>query len=239
MTLLRPQLVVLAPLLALLLALALGLHWRRLRRLERAYDQAAARRIFPVRLDRFPTGRLLSLLAAGLAIGLAAAGPVWEPPEPPEPPPPLDLAIAVDLSLSMAAEDAAPTRIARAREVIEELTEELPSARFSLVVFAAWPYTLLPPTHDLAVVRYFARSLRVEVVQERDRGSSLSGAFEVARSALESRETLGGPRAILLLTDGETFEDEGGVAEAAAAVAADGLEVWVGGLGSDNGAPLS
>jgi Ca-activated chloride channel family protein len=238
-TLLRPQLVVLAPLLALIFALALGLHWRRLRSLGRAYDQAAVRRLFPVRLDRFPTGRLMSLLAAGLAIGLAAAGPVWEPPEPPEPPPPLDLAIAVDLSLSMSADDAAPTRIARARRVIEELTEQVPSARFSLVVFAGWPYTLLPPTHDLAVVRYFAQSLRVELVQERDRGSSLSDALMVARSTLESRPTPGGGRAILVLSDGEVFEEEGGVVDAAAAVTADGLQVWVGGLGSETGAPLS
>jgi Ca-activated chloride channel family protein len=238
-TFFRPELLPLAPLAALIFALALGSQWRRLVRLTRMYDPAIIDRLFPVRLDHFPTGRLLSLVVAGVALGLAAAGPAEIVPEPPEPPPPLDVAIVVDLSLSMSAADTEPSRIARAREVITRLTEELPSVRFSLVVFAGWPYTLLPPTDDPSVVRYFAQALEADLVGELDRGSSLSGALPLAQSALERRPRPSARRAILVLSDGEAHEVEASVLSAALQVAAAGTEVWVAGLGTQEGTLLS
>src|SRR5690606_11833556 len=141
--------------------LALGARWRRLRAFARAYDVPALRRLLPVAPERFPTARLLALVVAAAAIGLAAAGPVPARPPSPEPQAPLDVAIAVDLSLSMGAMDVPPSRLARAREVIDTLTRALPSVRFSVVVFAGWPYTLVPPTDDPAVVRWFADALSV------------------------------------------------------------------------------
>lgn len=239
MTFQRPELLALAPLAALLFALAVGAHWRRLRRLEAAYGGAPLRRLFPVRLDRFPTGRLLTLVAAGLAIGLAAAGPLWLRPEPPEPPPPLDVTIAVDISLSMAADDGSPTRIERARRAIDRLTEVLPTSRLSLVVFAAFPYALTEPTDDPSVVRYLAESLRPEAVPELGRGNSLSSAIDYSRRALESRPKPNARTAIVVLTDGDVYEEVEVVARAAAASARVGTRVWVGGIGSVEGAPIS
>ena len=238
MTFQRPELLVLAPLAALLFALALGAQWRRLRRLERSYDPAVVRRLFPLRLDRFPTARLAYQVIAGAAIGLAAAGPLWLTPEPPEPPPPLDVALAVDLSLSMSAEDAGSSRIEHVRAAIALLTEELPSVRYSIVVFAGWPYTLLPPTDDPAVVRYFTGSLQPEVVAERDRGSSLAGTLELARQTLNGRPSPDGRQAILLFSDGDVIEDESSLTSAARAAADAGLQVWVAGVGTEDGAPL-
>lgn len=239
MTFERPDLLGLAPLAALLFALALFAHWRRLRRIEQRYDARALRRLFPVRLDRFPTRRLLLLLGAGVAIGLAAAGPDWITPEPPEPPPPLDLAVIVDVSPSMGAEDVLPTRIERARELVVRLADELPTVRLSLVVFSRWPYTLVPPTDDPDVVRYFAGSLAVEAVGERDRGSSLSGALGLARAALESRPTEGARQLVLVLSDGEVYDDPPSLERAAEELRAAGYDIWTAGLGTEAGTPVT
>jgi Ca-activated chloride channel family protein len=233
----RPELLVLAPLTAILLALALGAHWRRLNRLVQGYSAPAVGRLLPVRAGRFPTVRLLCLAVGGTAIGLAAAGPEWTLPEPEQPQPPLDVAIAVDLSLSMSAADAAPSRMGRAREVIARLSEELPSVRFSLVVFAGWPYMLLPPTDDHAVLEYFARSLDVELVARLDRGTSLGDALELARYTLDARARPDALRRVLLLSDGGAEEGDP-VVEAARSLASEGVEVWVGALGSEAGTPL-
>ena len=235
----RPEYLALAPLLAVLFALTVGAHWRRLRKLRKSYELTALRRLLPVSLDRFPTDRLLYLVGAGALIGLAAAGPVWLDPEPPEPPEPLDVAIVVDLSLSMTAVDATPSRIERARQTIGLLTEALPSVRFSLVVFAGWPYTLVPPTDDPDVLRYFVDSLQPEVVQERDRGNALSAALELAQNTLLDRPRENARRAILVMSDGDVYEDEDALLAAASEAAADGFEVWVAGLGTDSGSPLS
>lgn len=237
MTFERPDLLPLAPLAALLFALALGSHWRRLRQLVAGLDLPVLRRLLPKEAGRFPTVRLVGLVASGLAIGLAAAGPRWGVPGNGEDSIPLDLAIVVDLSLSMSATDVAPSRVVRAREVIARLTEELPSARLSLVSFAGWPYPLLPPTDDLNVVRYFAQSLAVELVQPRDRGSSLAEALLLARSTLEARPRADARQAVLLLSDGDARDGDQAVAEAAA-LAGDGFEVWAGAIGSEAGSSL-
>jgi Ca-activated chloride channel family protein len=233
----RPDYLPLAPLAALLFTLALGWHWHRLRRLVTAYDAPVLRRLLPAGSGRFPTARLLGLVASGVAIGLAAAGLQWGEPDEAEPPSPLDIAIVVDLSLSMSATDVAPNRVVRAREVIARLTEELPSVRFSLVSFAGWPLTLLPPTDDPTVVRYFAQSLGVELVQPTDRGSSLADALWLARSTLEARPRTEARQVVLLLTDGDVGDGDQALAEAAAQ-ASDGIEIWAAGVGTETGVSL-
>jgi Ca-activated chloride channel family protein len=232
----RPDLLVLAPLSAIVLAFALGAHWRRLRRLEQGLTPSAFRRLLPTGLGRFPSARLLCLVGGGVALGVAAAGPAWTMPEGDEQPP-LDVAVAVDLSLSMSATDAAPSRMARAREVIARLSEELPSVRFSLVVFAGWPYTLLPPTDDPALVRYFAQSLDVGLVPPFNNGTALGEALELSRYALEARPSDGARQIVLLVSDGGGEPSETAM-ENAAWLQAGGFEVWVAGVGSDAGTPL-
>jgi Ca-activated chloride channel family protein len=232
----RPELLVLAPLCATVLAIALGAHWRRLRHLEQGLSSPALRRLLPAGLGRFPSARLLCLVGGGVALGVAGAGPVWTFPEGDEQPP-LDVAIAVDLSLSMSATDAAPSRIARAREIIAQLSEDLPSVRFSLVVFAGWPYTLLPPTDDPALVRYFAQSLDVGLVPPFNNGTALAEALETSRYALEARPSDDARQVVLLLSDGGGEANEAAM-ENAAWLQEDGFEVWVAGLGSDAGTPL-
>ena len=232
----RPELLVLAPLSAVLLALALGSHWRRLGRLARGYSSSAFSRLLPAGLGQFPSARLFCLVGGGLALGLAAAGPAWVMPEGDDRPP-LDVAIAVDMSLSMSATDAAPSRMARAREVITRLSEELPSVRFSLVVFAGWPYTLLPPTDDLRLVRYFAESLDVTLVPRTDNGTALAEAIELSRYALEERPSDGARRLVLLISDGGGDVGQP-VLDNAAWLRDDGFEVWVAALGSEVGTPI-
>jgi hypothetical protein len=235
----RPELLALAPLAAILFALTVGAHWRRLRRLATAYELTALHRLLPTSSGRFPTQRFLCLVGAGTLLGLAAAGPVLWDPEPSEPAPPLDVTIAVDLSLSMNATGETGSPSERAREAINRLTEELPSVRFSLVVFAGWPYVLVPPTDDPDVIRYFVDSLQPEVVQEGDRGNSLGSTLELAGSALETRPSEGGRQAILVISDGDVFEDRDVLVRAAADAAARGFEVWMAGLGSEEGSPIS
>jgi len=235
----RPELLSLAPLAAILFAFTVGAHWRRLRRLATAYELAALRRLLPTNPGRFPTQRFLCLVGAGALLGLAAAGPVLWNPEPPESVPPLDVAIAVDLSLSMAAAGETESRIERAQEAIDRLAEELPSVRFSLVVFAGWPYMLVPPTDDPEVIRYFLDSLQPELVEELDRGNSLGSTLELAGNILETRPSENGRQVMLVISDGDVFEDEDVLVRAASDTAARGFEVWTAGLGSREGSPIS
>ena len=238
MTLAHPELLPLLPLALALVAGAIVLQWRRNARLGRAFTPAALRRLFPIDVRRFPAARLACVVVAVSAVVLAATGVMPRSPEPPAPPAPLDLAIAVDVSASMAARDAEPSRVERARQVVARVTEALPGARIVLVVFADWPYTLVPPTDDARVVRYFAEALQADLVLERDQGTSLAAALAHAHSALDSRPRAGARRAVLVVSDGGAHDDEAAVVAAASEVAAAGIEVWTAGLGSERGAEM-
>ena len=236
MTLVRSDLLWAGALAATLLVLALAVQSRRLARLRRALGVAAAR-LIPVERGRLGT-RLACLLVAAGAVGLAAAGPRPSTPAAAEPPAPLDLAVAVDLSLSMTAGDVEPSRLVRAQQVVEEIADALPSARISLVVFADWPYALVPLTDDLEVVRWFARSLTADAVPERHRGTSLSLAIDAGRGALDARPRDGARRAVLILSDGAGHDGRDAAIAAATAASEAGVSVWTGGLGTARGAEL-
>jgi Ca-activated chloride channel family protein len=237
-TLAHPELLPLLPLVLALVAGALVLQWRRNARLGRAFTPAALRRLFPVDTGRFPATRLACVVVAASAIVLAAVGVMPRSPEPPAAPAPLDLAIAVDVSASMGARDAEPSRVERARQVVARVAEALPGTRIVLVVFADWPYTLVPPTDDARVVTYFAEALQADLVLDRDQGTSLAAVLAHAHAALDSRPRAGARRAVLVVSDGGAHDDEAAVVEAAREVAAAGIEVWTAGLGSERGAPM-
>ncbi len=238
MTFQRPDLLVLAPVAAAVLALAVSAQWWRLRRLRGLLGGTALARLLPSGALRFPLSRVLCLVVAGAALALAAAEPRAEVAEPPPPPAPLDLAIAVDVSLSMGAADASPSRVARAQQVVAQLTEALPAARIVLVVFADWPYTLVPPTDDPDVVRYFADALRADLVGDRDQGTALAAAIDHAAAALAARPRAGARRVVLLVSDGGAHDDPASVVASARAASQAGVEVWTAGLGSARGTEL-
>ena len=241
----RPELLAVAPLVVFAFLLALLAQRHRRRRLAEAFGGAAIERLLPVETRRFPTTRFACLAIAGLAICLAAAGLGGVTNRGPGAAVPLDIAIAVDLSLSMNASDIQPTRIQRARDVVIRLAKQLPKGRLSLIVFGDWPYTLVPPTEDPGVVAYFAESLTGRLVsnlassirtRSGDQGASLQAVLVQARAALDSRPTAGAKRVVLVVSDGAIP----GGAEDAVTSAADGkgAVVWTAGIGTTRRAKL-
>ncbi len=244
MTFANPEFLAVAPLVMLLLLLALLAQRRRLRLLASAYGDAAIERLMPADANRFPTARLVCLVLAGLAICVAASGPGVTTNRGSSAPASLDIAIVVDVSLSMSATDIAPTRIERAREVVIRLSKEVPKARLSLVLLGDWPYTLAGPTDDPNVVAYFAQSLTGALISglsssirtsRGDQSASLQAGIAHAREALDSRPLAGAERVILVISDGAIPGSEKEVVSSVAAVAGKGVVVWTAGIGTTGG----
>jgi Ca-activated chloride channel family protein len=247
-TLSHPEFLAVAPLVMLLVSLALLAQRRRLRRLADAYGDTAIGRLVPVDVRRFPTARLACLLIAGLAICLAAAGPGVTTNRGARAAAPLDIAIVVDVSVSMGATDIEPTRIQRARDVIVRLSKEVPGARFSLFLSGDWTYTLVPPTDDPHVVEYFAGSLTATLVSSLassiraasgDHGASLQAAIAHARAALDARPAADATKMILVISDGAIPGNADEVVSAVPAAAGKGAVVWTAGIGTTKGATFA
>ena len=235
----RPELLTVAFMAALILALSVTSRWRRRRKLADAYGGVStASRLSGEDLGRYPAARLACLIGAAVVLTFSAAGPARDDGEAVEPPPPVDLVVVVDLSLSMSATDVGEGRIARAKRVIEQLTSAAPFDRIALSLFADWPYGLVPLTDDPNVVDFFAPWVAPELVGRRDQGTSLATAVSQAARTLEARNRPDARQIILLMTDGEAHGQDDAILDSIAASVGQGFVVWTAGIGSPNGAPL-
>jgi Ca-activated chloride channel homolog len=144
----------------------------------------------------------------------------------------LDLLLAMDVSRSMSASDAPPSRLRRAVRFAERVLDARPALRAGLVIFAGDAFTALPLTLDHEALRVHLRALDTDLISAR--GSDLSRALRQAASAFDRESER--PRAILLLSDGE---------HAGASVDAEipalrrlGVRVFAVGFGSPTGAAV-
>ncbi len=144
----------------------------------------------------------------------------------------VDIFIALDLSLSMKAEDIKPNRLEKAKLEIRNLIDRLGGDRIGLVVFAGEAYTQFPLTTDYSAANLFLDALDVDAVSLP--GTSIGLAIERAVASFDFEETT--TKVIVIITDGENTE--GDVFDAAEAAAGKGILLYTIGMGSPTGGPI-
>ncbi len=144
-----------------------------------------------------------------------------------------DIVVALDVSKSMLAEDAAPNRLARAKSEVSRMLDKLAGHRVGLVVFAGRATILSPLTSDYGFFRMMLRGTNPSSVS---RGGTAIG--EAIRTGLDAFDEDGGAasRLLLLITDGEDHES---YPEDAAKLAKEaGVIIVAIGLGSESGSRI-
>ncbi len=167
-------------------------------------------------------------LAAALAAG-AAAQPRWGEPGA-APSPVREVAVALDVSASMATADVAPDRLGRGSATLRAAFRRMPGARVSLTVGSGEARTVVPPTTDLAAIE--------AALAARPWQNALAPGSNLALLLLAAAGSHGGgpSRTVLLVSDGEAFE--GDAAAAAEQVRAAGDDVVVLHCGTTSGGPV-
>ena len=190
-----PLLLLLAPVVALALGLVATLARRR--RVTRAMawspaTGAAARR----------SGRWAPLLFAivGLLAMVAVAGPRGGSANVTTESRALSVAIAMDISRSMLAEDATPSRLQRATREARRLIQDLGGDRIGLLAFAGRSYILSPLTVDGAALMLFLDALSPDLASQG--GTGLAGALRQGGELLSASDEAA-DRVLIVFTDGE------------------------------------
>ncbi|MDE6190604.1 MAG: VWA domain-containing protein [Muribaculum sp.] len=146
----------------------------------------------------------------------------------------IEVMICLDVSNSMLASSTddpkGVSRLQRAKLVLEKLIDKLDNDKVGLIVFAGDAYTQLPITSDFVSAKMFLNSISTEMVPTQ--GTSIGAAVEMAMNSFTPDEDM--QRAIIIITDGESFDDDP-IAATKAAVK-HGIQVDVIGLGSTKGA---
>lgn len=238
-----PSLLWLGGALTALILLGVGSHGRRRRKLaEFLGGRRALARLSRSDLSGLRMGRVLLLGLSGLSLAVAAAEPRWvELPEP-EPPPVDRLILALDVSASMQATDAQPTRLSRSVEVARELLAGVESQEVGLLIFAGTSYPLAPPTLDHAALAFMLDGVTPTMSSAYDPGTLVSVAILESVALLESsRDSTAreGRSRIVLIGDGDNGESEAAVMAAVDSARAAGVEVHAIGVGTDRGAGMS
>lgn len=145
----------------------------------------------------------------------------------------IEVMVALDISNSMLAEDVAPNRLDRAKQMLSKMIDNMVDDKVGLVVFAGEAFTQLPITCDYVSAKMFLHTISPKLIPTQ--GTAIGAALQTAIRSFGSQES-GAGRAIILITDGENHEDD---AIAAAKQAQElGIQVFVIGIGKPEGSPI-
>ena len=144
--------------------------------------------------------RLKAFVLWGVAWGclsFALAGPRWNFRETELFSNGQSLVILLDMSRSMNASDIKPSRLARAKQKIEDIPHLATGVKIGLIAFAADPHMITPITEDKETVRHLLNSLETDLMYVQ--GSKLSPALDMASAMLATEP--GNDKAKALLSD--------------------------------------
>ena len=192
-------------------------------------------RLVPESALRLPSGRSLRLGIAALLSAIALAGPRWGEEATVLRGEGIDIVLALDASLSMLATDERPTRLERLKQEVRRLRAASPGDRFALLAFAGRSYILSPLTVDDGALDLFLDNLDPSIVGQA--GSAISRAINQGTDLLQASRSAG-DHALVVMSDGEAFEDQQEIVRAAERAGKAGVAVVTVGFGTEEGSTI-
>ena len=144
----------------------------------------------------------------------------------------VDIVFALDVSKSMLAEDIAPNRIEKSKQIISQIINSLKGDRIGVIGYAGSAFPQIPITTDYASAKTFLRAMNTNMVSSQ--GSATGDAIELAKGYYNDANVVS--RVLIIVGDGE---DHGSEFQAAAQAAAEeGIKIVTIGVGSTKGGPI-
>lgn len=145
----------------------------------------------------------------------------------------IDIVFAVDVSKSMLAEDVAPNRLEKSKQVVSQIINQLAGDRIGIVAYAGSAFPVLPITSDYAAAKMFLQSMDTDMVSSQ--GTALDEAIKLSMSYFD-KDDKGTSKMIIMISDGEDHgESADDVAEEAKK---EGIKIITIGVGSEKGGPI-
>ena len=144
----------------------------------------------------------------------------------------VDIVFALDVSKSMLAEDIAPSRLDKAKQIITKVIDNLGSDRIGIIIYAGNSYPLLPITTDHAAAKMFLQNANPDMVSSQ--GTAINEAIEKAITYYDNEEQTN--RFLFIVSDGEDHEEN--TITLAQEAKKEGIKIYTVGVGTSEGGPI-
>jgi len=144
----------------------------------------------------------------------------------------VDIVFAIDVSKSMEAEDIAPNRLEKSKQLVRQIIGNLGSDRVGIIAYAGSAFPQLPITTDYGSARMFLQGLNTNMISSQ--GTAIGGAIELATGFFDEDQQTN--RVMFILSDGE--DHEGNVEDMAKQAAAARIKIFTIGVGTTKGGPI-
>lgn len=144
----------------------------------------------------------------------------------------IDIAMLLDTSGSMLAEDFKPNRLEAAKDVIDEFVEGRTTDKIGLVIFASQSFTQCPLTIDYSVLRNLLDEIKSGMIED---GTAIGTA--IANGVNRLKDSDAKSKVIILLTDGVNNSGEIDPVTAAQIAETFDIRIYTVGVGTKGEAP--
>lgn len=144
----------------------------------------------------------------------------------------IDIVFAIDVSKSMLAEDIAPNRLEKSKQVVSQIINNLGSDRIGIIAYAGKAFPVLPITTDYSVAKMFLQSMSTDMVSAQ--GSNLDEAIKLSEKYFEGSPNTS--KLMIMITDGEDHSE--GAESAAEEARKIGMKIITIGVGTTAGGPI-
>ena len=144
----------------------------------------------------------------------------------------IDVVFAIDVSKSMLAEDMAPNRLDKTKQIVSQIINQLGSDRIGMVAYAGSAFPVLPITTYYGVAKMYLQGMNTDMVSSQ--GTSLEEAIKLSANYFDKGNATN--KLIILISDGEDHSDgvDGAIEEALKIKA----KVITIGVGTEKGGPI-
>ncbi len=143
----------------------------------------------------------------------------------------IDIVFAVDISKSMLAEDVAPNRLEKTKQIVSQIINQLGNDRVGIVGYAGSAYPVLPMTTDYSIAKMYLQSMNTNMVSSQ--GTAFNDAIQLAVDYFDVKDT---SKLIVLISDGEDHGE--GVDDAVEMAKEKGVRIITIGVGTEKGGPI-
>ncbi|MBK0369568.1 VWA domain-containing protein [Flavobacterium agrisoli] len=144
----------------------------------------------------------------------------------------IDIVFAMDVSKSMLAEDVAPNRLEKSKQIVSQIINQLGSDRIGIVAYAGSAFPVLPITSDYSVAKMFLQNMNPGIVSSQ--GTSLDEAIKLSATYFDEKSKTS--KLLILLSDGEDHSE--GAEIAAEEANKIGMKIITIGLGTEKGGTI-